>query len=84
MSDLKRDWNLLSRDQKRFRVQELITFFKKERDEDLGIIAAEDILSFFLKTAGADMYDRGIEDSKKLLSVRFEDLEFDLSALQHK
>jgi uncharacterized protein (DUF2164 family) len=62
-------------------IKEIITFFKRERDEEIGMIAAENILGFFLQTIGEDVYRKGVNDAKKLLRERFEDLEVDLDVL---
>jgi uncharacterized protein (DUF2164 family) len=45
------------------------------------MIAAENILAFFLETMGEEIYKKAINDSKKLLKERFEDLEVDLDVL---
>lgn len=62
-------------------IKEIIAFFRNERDEEIGMIAAENILRFFLETMGEEIYKKAINDSKKLLKERFEDLEVDLDVL---
>lgn len=84
MKKIKRKWDMLSKTKKESLVKEIITFFQQKRDEELGIIASESILDFFLQNMGEDIYNKGVEDSKKLLKKRFDDLEIDLDLLINK
>ncbi len=83
MTDIKRSWDMLPKEKRKALIDEIITFFKQERDEEIGIIAAEDILDFFLQNAAKDIYNKGIADSKELLKKQFEDLEVNLDLLLH-
>lgn len=65
-------------------IKEVIGFFQKERNELIGIIAAGEILDFFLNTAGEEVYKMAIGDAKKLLKERMEDLEINLDILSPK
>jgi uncharacterized protein (DUF2164 family) len=82
--EIKRKWDLLPKEKRKSSIDEIITFFKQERGEALGIIAAEDILDFFLQDIGTEIYNKGVEDSKELLKKQFEDLEIDLDLLLNK
>ncbi len=84
MKEIKRKWDLLPKEKRKKCIEEIITFFKQKRNEELGIIAAEDILDFFLENIGANIYDKGVEDSKELLKKQFENLEIDLDLLLNK
>lgn len=84
MKKIKRKWDLLSEEKRKSCIDEIITFFKHERDEEIGIIATEEILDFMLQITGEDIYNRGVTDSKETLKKRFEDLELDLDLLQSK
>lgn len=46
---------------------DIIEYFSTERDIDLGIIAAEEVLEFFLKMLNNEIYNLAIEDSKKII-----------------
>jgi uncharacterized protein (DUF2164 family) len=81
MNDIKRKWDLLPKEKRKACIDEIITFFKQKRDEEIGIIAAEDVLDFFLQNIGTNVYNKGVEDSKNLLKRQFEDLEVDLNLL---
>lgn len=81
MPEINRKWDRLSKEKRKALLEEIITFFKQERDESLGIIAAEVILDFFLENMGEDIYNKGVFDSKEVLKRRFDDLEVDLDLL---
>lgn len=84
MNETKRSWDMLPKEKRKTLIDEIITFFKQERDEEIGIIAAEDILDFFLQNAAKDIYNKGISDSKEQLKKQFEDLEVNLDLLMNK
>ena len=50
------------------------TYFLKERDEDLGDLAASFILDFFLEEMSPHIYNQGVQDSYKYMGERIEDL----------
>ena len=62
-------------------VNEIIAYFQDERNEAIGVIAAENILDFFLATFGDEIYKKAINDCKKLLREKLEDLEVELEIL---
>lgn len=62
-------------------VKEIIGFFQDERDEKIGQLAAEEVLDFFLETAGKDIYSKGVDDCQSLIKERFSDLEVELDLL---
>ncbi len=84
MESVKRKWDLLSKEKRQSSIKQIIDFFKTERDEEIGVIAGEEILDFFLKNIGLNLYNKGIEDSRNLLKSRFEDLDLDLDLLLSK
>ena len=84
MRIVKRKWDLLTKEKRKSCIEEIITFIKEKEDEDIGLIAAGDILDLVLQNAGDDIYNKGIEDSKELLKNRFYDLEVDLDLLLNK
>lgn len=65
-------------------IDEIITFFKEKRGEQIGVIAAEDILDFFLQNIGPNIYTKGVWDSKEILKKQFENVEVDLDLLMNK
>ena len=49
-------------------------YFLDEREEDLGDLAANLILDFFIEKLGPEIYNQGIEDSYKYMNHSIEDL----------
>lgn len=52
MTNIKRKWDLISEEYRKESIREIIDFFQTEMDEEIGIIAAENILNHFLQTVG--------------------------------
>ena len=84
MAKSKRKWDLLSEEKKNSSIREIIVFFKTERDEEIGMIAAEKILDHFLETVGITLYNKGIEDSKDFFRERIEGIELDMESFLKK
>lgn len=49
-------------------------YFSKERDEELGDLASELILDFFVNELGPYIYNQGIEDSYAYIQDKADDL----------
>jgi uncharacterized protein (DUF2164 family) len=81
MSRTKRTWEKLTDEEKSSVKEELILFFENERDEKIGVIAAEKIINFFLQSVGGKLYNKGVNDAKKAMENRLEELKFDLDDL---
>jgi len=79
--DIKRKWDLLTKEKRDSSIKEIIYHFKTERNEDIGVIASGDFLDFFLQLIGEEIYNKGVKDSKAILKQRFEDLDIDLELL---
>lgn len=84
MTKIKRKWDILTDDQKQAAQREIIGFFQKELDQEIGIIVADKLLDFFQEMNFPSTYNYAIEDSKKLLRQRFVDFEIDLDLLLNK
>ena len=81
MADIKRSWERLTDEERRNIKDELIQFFENERDEKIGVIAADEMLNFFLQSAGNLLYNKGVSDAKKVIESRQEELLYDLDDL---
>ena len=81
MSSARKSWDRLPEDQKDIVKNQLIRFFDKELDEEIGVIAAESILNFFLQQVGPTLYNQGVSDAKLALEKRMDDLNYDLDDL---
>lgn len=74
--NLLSDFNISDED-KRVLVDEIMTYFERERDEEIGIIASEDILEFFIDTLGKFIYNKALDDSMVWFKNRMENIESD-------
>jgi uncharacterized protein (DUF2164 family) len=50
-------------------------FFADTLDQELGDLAAERILDFFVKELGAPVYNQAIQDARGFLQGKLDDLE---------
>jgi uncharacterized protein (DUF2164 family) len=55
-------------------ISEIKYFFLKERDEELGDLAAGMILDFIIEKLAAEFYNQGVYDSQKYMNDRVEEL----------
>jgi uncharacterized protein (DUF2164 family) len=62
--------------------EEIKSFFKIERDEEIGEIAAEAFLDFCLEKIGSYIYNEGVQDAIKLINERHMNTEDDLHSLK--
>lgn len=81
MADIKRSWDFISEESREKYVKEIISFFQNERSEEIGVIAAGELLDLFLREVGKDIYNGAIEDSRKLSKEQLEDLNYKLDLL---
>lgn len=77
----KNNFTFASEEQKTKYLNDIIGFFRDERNEEIGIIAAQDFLDFFLDTVGKEVYKKGVTDSKKILQEGVADIELELDVL---
>jgi len=47
MKDVKRKWDILTKEKREISIKEIISYFKIERNEEIGYIAAEKYTGFF-------------------------------------
>ena len=84
MSNITRKWNLLSKQKHETAIKEIITYFKTKQDQEIGVIAAEDILDFFLEMTGENIYNKAIEDTKEVIKQNSEILDVNINLLINK
>lgn len=54
--------------------ERIIEYFFKERDEDLGDLATQLLLSFFIDQLGPYIYNQGVEDAHLYMKDKLDDL----------
>lgn len=64
----------LNKEQKEEAVKEIIHYFGKERDEEIGNLAAQLLLMFIAEKIGPYYYNKGVQDAQKYMADRVDDL----------
>ncbi|SHH86248.1 DUF2164 domain-containing protein [Sporanaerobacter acetigenes] len=64
----------LNKEKKDEMIRLIKDYFLKERDEDLGDLAAELILDFFVENIAPEFYNQGVYDSYVFIKDKAEDL----------
>lgn len=72
--------DLKPEEKKKF-INEIQQYFYEERDEEIGIIAAEKVLNFFLDNLGNVIYNKALDESRIWFSRRLEDISLDFDLL---
>lgn len=81
MKKVKRQWDLISDDRRKYAIEEIMRFFHTSRDEEIGMIASEEVLDAVLELVAIDIYKKGINEAKQIVDERMEDLRVDLDML---
>lgn len=76
-----RKWDRLTEEERQAAIQELINFFEVERDEKIGVVAADELLNHMLQSVGSALYNKGIAAARKAIQTRVDELNFDLDDL---
>jgi uncharacterized protein (DUF2164 family) len=63
-------------------IGELKDYFYNERSEEIGNLAAENLLDFILKDIGPYLYNQGVKDAKKVCEQKMMSLEEDIQSLE--
>tara|TARA_B100000674_G_scaffold44090_1_gene30591 strand:+ start:112869 stop:113099 length:231 start_codon:yes stop_codon:yes gene_type:complete len=71
----------LSQEKREQLKNEIIWYFQKERDEKIGMIAAESILNFFIHLLEKEIYNQAVADIQNIIDNRIEELKYDLEDL---
>jgi uncharacterized protein (DUF2164 family) len=75
---MKQQIGLLSLEERKKITEDIIDYFATERGQEIGVIAAEDVLDAFLEMTGVFLYNKGVSDTKKFLKEKFEQLDVDI------
>ena len=63
-------------------IAEIQRFFYEERNEEIGLIAAENAFEFFKNQLGPHFYNEAIKDARKLFEEKMNSLDEDLFSLE--
>jgi uncharacterized protein (DUF2164 family) len=78
MTQAKRNWELLNEEERKAAIDEIINFYSTERNEEIGVIAAGNLLDMFQQQVGVVLYNKGVEDTKSFVKTRLEEVEMDI------
>jgi len=81
MSDSKKNIDLLTKEEARLKVDEIVTYFNDVHNLELGLIGAGEILEFFLESLASGIYNKGVEDSRQIISKEVEDMDLALDVV---
>lgn len=71
----------LTNEDKNRLIKEIQDFFYTERDEQIGVIAAEVVLDFFLESLGKTIYNKSLMEAKAWFTGQLENLDADFDLL---
>lgn len=84
MAKVAKSFDLITQEKRQAVIREIIGYFASERDEQIGVIAAEGVLDFMLETLAPALYNKGVEDALDFIRERMENLGPDMEALLKK
>lgn len=84
MKNDKNKISLISEEKKREVTGAIIAFYKRERDEEIGVIAAEEIMELVIDLVGRDIFNKGVDETTKLLQDRLASAWVDVEAIVKK
>lgn len=82
MNQIDRNPGLLTKEERKQCIDDIIGYFYSERKETIGVIAAEDILDFFLQNTGKFVYNTALEHACTELQKGIEETDFKISELK--
>lgn len=77
-----RSWDVLTEEQRKKYIKEIIAYFQDERGEEIGIIAAEQILDFFLEHIGIEIHNTALRKAQDVLKKKIEDIDIEIDILK--
>ena len=80
MPHVKRNWDLLTEEERKTAIEEIINYYSTEKNEEIGVIAAGNLLDMFLEATATQIYNTGLEDTKAFVKARMEEVEVDIEA----
>lgn len=72
----------LSREQKQQLINNVKRYFETERDENLGDLAAENLIEFMLKQLGPIAYNAALSDARLTVMEQMQRLEEEIYSLE--
>lgn len=67
----------LQPERKKLLEREIQRFFQEVRDEEIGVIATQEVMEFFLETLGKEIYNQALDDAKRWQQAMMANMESD-------
>ena len=77
-----RKWDIVDKQTQDKCISEVITRVEEIEDNQVGLIAAQDIIDIVAENLGPEIYNKAIKDATKLLDDRMNDLQTELDLLK--
>jgi uncharacterized protein (DUF2164 family) len=77
-----RKWDLANKEVQDKCINEVITRIEEIGEDKVGLIAAQDIVDIVTENLGPDIYNKAINEAKKLFEDRMIDVETEIDLLQ--
>ncbi|MEI8339413.1 MAG: DUF2164 family protein [bacterium] len=82
MAKVKREFDLLTKEEREKAVNDIISFYITERNEEMDIIGASNILDAFLQDIAPKVYNKALDDAKKAFKKQAEEIDFEMGLLK--
>ena len=73
---------MLSKNEKDLIISKLQSYFYEERQEELGLIGAENLYAFFIKNIAPHVYNLALKDARHMVEQQWSSLEEELYVLE--
>jgi len=84
MKTVKRKFDLLlTKEERDQAIKDIISYHLVEKDEELDLVGANGILDAFLQDIAPKVYNKAIDDVKKLCKKQAEEVDFELDVLKN-
>lgn len=64
--------------------EDIVRFFQEVREEEIGVIATQEVLAFFLETLGKEIYNQALDDVMDWQQSILENITSDFYSLYKK
>ena len=79
---MKRKWDSENEELQRKCVDEVIARIDEIGDSPAGVIAAQEIIDIVTENLAPEIYNKGVQAAKKVVSEKLADIEIDIDALE--
>ena len=73
-----------TKEEKMMMIEDIQRYFYRENGDEIGELAAENLLEFIKDSLGPHFYNQAVKDAKSLVEQRMQTMEEDLYALERQ